>query len=54
MVKKGVYFGFTDNEGKVIIQPVFEAAEPSKDGYIRVKYEGKWGVLQNPLFDYFE
>lgn len=54
MVKKGVYFGLTDNEGKVIIQPVFEAAEPSKDGYIRVKYEGKWGVLQNPLFDYFE
>ncbi len=54
MVKQGIYFGFTDNEGRVVIPPAFDAAEPSTDGYIRVKYKGKWGVLQNPKFDYFQ
>lgn len=52
-VKQGDKFGFTDAEGRVVIPVMFNAAEPSQDGYIRVKYEGKWGVLQNPKFDYF-
>lgn len=48
------WWGCVDAEGKVVIPLVFEALEPSKDGYIRAKYQGKWGVIQNPRFDYFE
>lgn len=54
MVQSDKKWGLTTPEGKVLIPPVFEAMEPSQDGYIKVKLEGKWGVLQNPLFDYFE
>ena len=54
LVKQGDKWGFTDKEGRIVLPLVFEAAHPSLDGYIRVKYEGKWGVLQNPKYDYFE
>lgn len=47
-------WGCVDAEGKIVIPLVFEALEPSKDGYIRAKYQGKWGIIQNPRFDYFE
>ncbi|MBC7777408.1 MAG: WG repeat-containing protein [Phycisphaerae bacterium] len=47
-------WGLTTLEGAILVPPVFEAMESTKDGYFKVKYEGKWGVLQNPLFDYFE
>jgi hypothetical protein len=33
---------------------VFEKMEPCNDGYFKVKYEGKWGVIQNPLIDFFD
>lgn len=54
MVQNDKKWGLTTPEGKVLIPPVFEAMEPSQGGYIKVKLDGKWGVLQNPLFDYFE
>lgn len=53
-VKLGNFWGCVDANGKVVIEPVFEVLETSKDGYIKVKYKGKWGVLKNPKFDYFE
>ncbi|MCB0532655.1 MAG: WG repeat-containing protein [Lewinellaceae bacterium] len=46
--------GYMDTNWQWIIPRVFEKAGQSKDGYITVKYQGKWGVLQNPVFDYFE
>jgi hypothetical protein len=54
LVKQDNKWGFTDDEGHTVIQIVLDAAEPSADGYIRAKYQGKWGVLKNPRFDYFE
>lgn len=54
MAQSDKKWGLVTPEGKVLIPPVFEAMEPSQDGYIKVKLDGKWGVLQNPLFDYFE
>ncbi|MCC6725368.1 MAG: WG repeat-containing protein [Saprospiraceae bacterium] len=51
--RQGKFYGYTDIEGRVIIPFVFDDAEESTDGYLRVKYQGKWGVLQNPKFDYF-
>lgn len=53
MIKRDGLWGFLDETNNVIIHPVFEAVVPSKNGYIEVKYQGKWGVLQNPTFDYF-
>ncbi len=46
-------WGLTTLDGAVLLPPVFEKMEPSTEGYIKVKYEGKWGVVQNPVFDYF-
>lgn len=54
LVRLGDRFGFTSLEGKVVVPVVLEAAFPSEDGYMKVKYGGKWGVLQNPFFDWFE
>ncbi|MBL7780597.1 MAG: WG repeat-containing protein [Saprospiraceae bacterium] len=54
MVQLGNLWGFVDSDGQVVIQPVMDKVESSKDGYIKAKYQGKWGVLQNPKFDYFE
>ncbi|MGB4850019.1 MAG: WG repeat-containing protein [Saprospiraceae bacterium] len=53
MIKREGFWGFVDESNKVIIQPVFDDVVPSRNGYIKVKYLGKWGVLQNPTFDYF-
>ena len=53
-VQLGKLWGFVDPDGNIVIQPVFEKVEVSKDGYVKVKYQGKWGVLQNPRYDYFE
>jgi hypothetical protein len=53
MVQRNGLWGFIDENNKVVIQPVFDAVVPSKDGYIKVKYQGKWGVLQNPTLEYF-
>jgi hypothetical protein len=53
-VKLENLFGFTDNEGRIVIPVMFQDAGPSENGLIRVKYKGKWGVLKNPRFDYFE
>ena len=53
-VQLGKLWGFVDPDGNIVIQPVFEKVEVSKDGYVKVKYLGKWGVLQNPRYDYFE
>ena len=47
-------WGLTTLEGAVLVPPVFEKMEPCNDGYFKVKYEGKWGVIQNPLFDFFD
>jgi hypothetical protein len=47
-------WGLTTLQGEVLVPAVFEKMEPCNDGYFKVKYEGKWGVIQNPLFDYFE
>jgi WG containing repeat len=52
-VKLNDRWGCVDEEGKIVIQPVFEQLETSQKGYIRVKYQGKWGILKNPRFDYF-
>lgn len=54
LVKQDNKWGFTDDEGHTVIQIVLDAAEPSADGYIRAKYQGKRGVLKNPRFDYFK
>jgi WG containing repeat len=53
-IKLDQFWGFVDRTGQVVVPPVLEVAELSKDGYIKVKYQGKWGVLQNPKFDYFK
>ena len=47
-------FGLVADDGEVLLPLVFDALKDSKYGYIHAKYEGKWGVLQNPLFDYWE
>jgi hypothetical protein len=53
-VQKNDLWGFADIHNKLLIDCVFEKVLESVDGYIQVKYKGKWGVLQNPLLDYFK
>ncbi|MEK7256486.1 MAG: WG repeat-containing protein, partial [Bacteroidota bacterium] len=48
-VKHNGKFGYMDNQGNWVVQPVFDAAHESGNGCLKVKYQGKWGVLKNPV-----
>jgi WG containing repeat len=50
LVKRDNFYGYADNIGRIVFPTVFEKAYSSKDGYLKVKYQGKWGVLKNPAF----
>jgi WG containing repeat len=50
LVQRDNFYGYADNIGRIVFPTVFEKAYPSKDGYLKVKYQGKWGVLKNPAF----
>lgn len=50
LIKKDKLYGYADHAGKIIIQPAFEQANKSDQGYMKVKYKGKWGVLINPVY----
>lgn len=49
-IKKDGLWGFTDLKGQVVFPPGFSAVKPSKNGWICVKVNGKWGILKNPLY----
>lgn len=51
LTKKNGLHGYTDANGKWVIQPEFESAESSRQGGLKVKLQGKWGVLKNPVAD---
>jgi hypothetical protein len=42
-------YGFLDQNGRAIIEPIFEGARSFKDGLALVRYNGKWGYIKNPL-----
>ncbi len=48
--KKNGRFGYFDNIGKTVVEPVLDLANNPDSGLIKVKFDGKWGVLENPPF----
>ena len=48
--KNGLW-GFVDSDGKVVIQPTYEAAKSFSNGLAAVRQNGKWGFItpQNEL-----
>lgn len=50
IVKKDKMYGLVTKDGKILARPVLDAVLPSRGGFIRVKYQGKWGVLVNPAY----
>ncbi|MBK8565788.1 MAG: WG repeat-containing protein [Saprospiraceae bacterium] len=44
---KGKY-GYMNDEGAWVVKPVFDNALNGSSRHLRVKYNGKWGVLKNP------
>ena len=57
-VKKDGKWGFIDKNGKVVIEPQYDFAEPFSEGLGKVKKDGKWGfidksgkVVIEPQFD---
>lgn len=53
-VQKNDLWGLVDEHNQLMADCVFDEVKESVDGYIQVKYKGKWGVLQNPILNYFE
>lgn len=47
-IQKNGLWGYANAAGKIIIPAVFDEAQDSDQGYLKVKYKGKWGVLINP------
>jgi WG containing repeat len=41
-------FGYMNDEGARVVKPVFDNALNGASKHLRVKYNGKWGVLKNP------
>jgi WG containing repeat len=47
-IKKDNLYGYMDNSGKLLVAPIFEKAElPDYSSTLKVKFQGKWGVLKN-------
>lgn len=42
-------FGYMNESGEWVLKPVFDNAMDNHNGYLRVKYKGKWGVLKSPV-----
>lgn len=38
-------WGFVDNTGKVVIEPIYEEANSFSNGYAAVKFAGQWGFI---------
>lgn len=45
MVREGALYGFINSDNEYIIKAQYEEAEEFKNGYARVKKNGKWGVV---------
>nr|WP_241254687.1 WG repeat-containing protein [Brevibacillus sp. SYP-B805] len=42
-VRKGAFWGWMDNSGKVVVQPVYDAVNEPSEGLVAVNKDGKWG-----------
>lgn len=50
MVKQNGLWGYTNRRGEEVFPVGFSEAQASKNGLVRVKVNGKWGLLKNPLY----
>lgn len=59
-IYQGKQVGLAEHSGQILLPPIYDSIDPSSTGYIRVQYNGKYGVysieddklMLLPLFDY--